>query len=437
MVACGLLALASSVYLVYVLEILKLRRGRLNPETGEFEAIELERRPKLVTGCDKPHEPASESQSSGRFGYSRASARSSRDGRILCLLPSTSTSWCWPPRSRFSCSADCPLLGYAVGAGVWLVAARHPGLRRRAAPTGRTRRRQPPEGDGDRRRDDARPRLADGDRGPARRRWPSARPASPPRSSSSSSSPSPSPPRASPTSSEPEGRERMSESSSAESGEVGASTKAKVFIGLGVYLGDRDPDAADLRQLAAKTKPSSPRTSSSSNRGSRSTSAGIDLSINKAVLYLVLASALTIGTMVWISRRMQQKPNRVQTAIEVAYDMTKNNDHRRQPGREDGGPLVPLPRRALLLDLVLEHDRLPAAADQHRAHGQRLRRRNPLLRDLRGHRQPLDPAGPDPGRLGLLPRRRDPGQGPLQVPGQLAAAGPGGHEPARPRASSS
>jgi F-type H+-transporting ATPase subunit a len=29
--------------------------------------------------------------------------------------------------------------------------------------------------------------------------------------------------------------------------------------------------------------------------------------------------------MVWISRRMAQKPNRVQTAIEVAYDMTKNN----------------------------------------------------------------------------------------------------------------
>jgi UDP-GlcNAc:undecaprenyl-phosphate GlcNAc-1-phosphate transferase len=37
-----LLALAASVYLVYVLEILKLRRGRINPETGEFEAIVLE-----------------------------------------------------------------------------------------------------------------------------------------------------------------------------------------------------------------------------------------------------------------------------------------------------------------------------------------------------------------------------------------------------------
>jgi len=50
-----------------------------------------------------------------------------------------------------------------------------------------------------------------------------------------------------------------------------------------------------------------------------------DFSITKAVLYLVLASAATIAVMVWISRRMAQKPNRVQTAIEVAYDMTRNN----------------------------------------------------------------------------------------------------------------
>jgi UDP-GlcNAc:undecaprenyl-phosphate GlcNAc-1-phosphate transferase len=42
MVACGVIAVASSIYLIYVLEILKLRRGRLNPETGEFEAIEIE-----------------------------------------------------------------------------------------------------------------------------------------------------------------------------------------------------------------------------------------------------------------------------------------------------------------------------------------------------------------------------------------------------------
>jgi F-type H+-transporting ATPase subunit a len=52
---------------------------------------------------------------------------------------------------------------------------------------------------------------------------------------------------------------------------------------------------------------------------------GVDFSINKFVLYLVLASSLTIWVMTFIARRMQMKPNRVQTAVEVAYDMTKNN----------------------------------------------------------------------------------------------------------------
>jgi F-type H+-transporting ATPase subunit a len=52
---------------------------------------------------------------------------------------------------------------------------------------------------------------------------------------------------------------------------------------------------------------------------------GIDFSINRAVFYLALASGLTIAVMTWISRRMQQKPNRVQTAMELAYDLTRNN----------------------------------------------------------------------------------------------------------------
>jgi F-type H+-transporting ATPase subunit a len=52
---------------------------------------------------------------------------------------------------------------------------------------------------------------------------------------------------------------------------------------------------------------------------------GIDLSVNRFVFYLVLASALTVATMTWISRRMQQKPNRVQTVVELAYDLTRNN----------------------------------------------------------------------------------------------------------------
>jgi F-type H+-transporting ATPase subunit a len=52
---------------------------------------------------------------------------------------------------------------------------------------------------------------------------------------------------------------------------------------------------------------------------------GLDLSINKAVLYLFLAAALTIAVMVWIAKRMQAKPNRVQTAIEATYDLSRNN----------------------------------------------------------------------------------------------------------------
>lgn len=48
-------------------------------------------------------------------------------------------------------------------------------------------------------------------------------------------------------------------------------------------------------------------------------------SINKAVLYLVIATILTIGTMVWISRRMKQRPNRVQTAVETLYGLMRDN----------------------------------------------------------------------------------------------------------------
>ncbi len=63
----------------------------------------------------------------------------------------------------------------------------------------------------------------------------------------------------------------------------------------------------------------------------------LDMSINKAVLYLVLASAATIFTMVWISKRMAEKPNRTQTAVELAYDLTKNNITR---GSLDGSMAV-------------------------------------------------------------------------------------------------
>ncbi len=48
-------------------------------------------------------------------------------------------------------------------------------------------------------------------------------------------------------------------------------------------------------------------------------------SINKAVLYLFLAGVLTCVTMVWIARRMQQRPNKVQAAIELLYTLMRDN----------------------------------------------------------------------------------------------------------------
>lgn len=110
--------------------------------------------------------------------------------------------------------------------------------------------------------------------------------------------------------------------SAAKSG--GLSTKAKVFIGLGSYLA-----LAILLLLIfgsdGKNEAFKPQNEFKLEEWIGIHIGGVDLSINKAVLYLLLASGLTIWTMLWIAKRMQQKPNRVQTAVEVAYDMTKNN----------------------------------------------------------------------------------------------------------------
>jgi F-type H+-transporting ATPase subunit a len=50
-----------------------------------------------------------------------------------------------------------------------------------------------------------------------------------------------------------------------------------------------------------------------------------DMSINKAVLYLFLASTLTIVAWMYIANRMQARPNRVQTAVETMYQLMKSN----------------------------------------------------------------------------------------------------------------
>jgi F-type H+-transporting ATPase subunit a len=48
-------------------------------------------------------------------------------------------------------------------------------------------------------------------------------------------------------------------------------------------------------------------------------------SINRAVVYLLIASILTVVTMVYIARRMHARPNRVQTAVEVLFSLMRDN----------------------------------------------------------------------------------------------------------------
>jgi F-type H+-transporting ATPase subunit a len=102
------------------------------------------------------------------------------------------------------------------------------------------------------------------------------------------------------------------------------STKAKILLGLGIWLGG----AIVLGLIfgdAGKNEEFEPQNEFKLEPWIELKIGGIDLSINRAVFYLVLATGLTIATMTWISRRMQQKPNKVQTAVEVAYDLTRNN----------------------------------------------------------------------------------------------------------------
>jgi len=108
------------------------------------------------------------------------------------------------------------------------------------------------------------------------------------------------------------------------SGSAGLSTRAKVFIGLGAYLA-----IAILMVLIfgsnGKNEAFKPQNEFKLEEWIGIHIGSVDLSINKAVLYLLLASGLTILAMTWIARRMQEKPNRVQAAVEVGYDLTKSN----------------------------------------------------------------------------------------------------------------
>jgi F-type H+-transporting ATPase subunit a len=102
------------------------------------------------------------------------------------------------------------------------------------------------------------------------------------------------------------------------------SRKAKVWLGVGLYVGIFVVLVAAFGS-DGKNDAFQPQNEFKLDPWIEIDVAGIDLSINKAVFYLLLASALTIAAMTYIANRMKREPNKTQMAVEVAYDMTKNN----------------------------------------------------------------------------------------------------------------
>lgn len=47
--------------------------------------------------------------------------------------------------------------------------------------------------------------------------------------------------------------------------------------------------------------------------------------INKAVVYVIAAAVITVWAMIYIARRMQDRPNRVQTLVETVFNVMRDN----------------------------------------------------------------------------------------------------------------
>jgi F-type H+-transporting ATPase subunit a len=47
------------------------------------------------------------------------------------------------------------------------------------------------------------------------------------------------------------------------------------------------------------------------------------VAFNKGVLYLLIAAALTVGITLWVAKRMEAKPGRLQVAVEWMYDLMR------------------------------------------------------------------------------------------------------------------
>ena len=98
------------------------------------------------------------------------------------------------------------------------------------------------------------------------------------------------------------------------------STKGKVFTGLGLYL------ALIIGFVVVFGTGSKNDAFQPQNEFKLDTLFSIgSLDVNKAHLYILAAGILMVLTMVYVARRMQQRPNKVQTLVEMAYTLMRDN----------------------------------------------------------------------------------------------------------------
>jgi F-type H+-transporting ATPase subunit a len=99
------------------------------------------------------------------------------------------------------------------------------------------------------------------------------------------------------------------------------STRAKVFLGLGLYFA-----LIVVAVLIFGAKGSENKEFMPQNEFKLDPWFAIGpLEFNKASLYIILAGVLTVGTTLYVANRMQARPNRVQTAVEAVYTLMRDN----------------------------------------------------------------------------------------------------------------
>jgi F-type H+-transporting ATPase subunit a len=104
----------------------------------------------------------------------------------------------------------------------------------------------------------------------------------------------------------------------------GLSRRAKIFLGVGIYLAIGIALGVILGS-EGKNDEFKPQNEFKLDNWISLQIGPFDMSINKAVLYLFMGSALTIIAWMYIANRMQARPNRVQTAVETLYQLMKKN----------------------------------------------------------------------------------------------------------------